>query len=251
MSKHHKIQFKKKKKIKHLYKQIPSELVLPLSSVKTLGFNSSKQLTLSAASSSFLPQPLVLFLMINSKLGLSNVKKILSKCARDQNIWKCISTSLENKYSSAYSCIYGWVGTVASELKTLIFIYFTSEIQFPVIHFTDKIHKTWFSWFLLCLCSHNIWAIPEDSVAGEGRKSEGEDGIWVPGKGQGRGGLQNKDRNPDFILSARENKIWGFQQESDQFTSIFVISFAMHMTILKTELLGFCKICLKGHSHEE
>lgn len=184
MSKHHKIQLKKKKQIKHLYKQIPSELVLPLSSVKTLGFNSSKQLTLSAASSSFLPQPLVLFLMINSKLGLSNVKKILSKCARDQNIWKCISTSLENKHSSAYSCIYGWVGTVASELKTLIFIYFTSEIQFPVIHFTDKIHKTWFSWFLLCLCSHNIWAIPEDSVAGEGRKSEGEDGMST-GKGAG------------------------------------------------------------------
>lgn len=43
-------------------------------------------------------------------------------------------------------------------------------------------------------------------MAGEGRKSEGEDGMST-GKGAGQRRTPEQDRNPDFILSARENKI--------------------------------------------
>lgn len=184
MSKHHKIQFKKKKlnTYTNRYSVSLSSLYHLLRHWGSIHPNNRHCQQLAPV---FYPNLWYYSWWSTQSYVFLMLKKILSKCARDQNIWKCISTSLENKHSSAYSCIYGWVGTVASELKTLIFIYFTSEIQFPVIHFTDKIHKTWFSWFLLCLCSHNIWAIPEDSVAGEGRKSEGEDGMST-GKGAGQ-----------------------------------------------------------------
>lgn len=86
MSKHHKIQFKKKK-----LNTYTNRYSVSLSSLYHLlrhwGSIHPNNRHCQQLASSFLPQPLVLFLMINSKLCLSNVKKnIIKMCPRSKHL---------------------------------------------------------------------------------------------------------------------------------------------------------------------
>lgn len=68
---------------------------------------------------------------------------------------------------------------------------------------------------------------------------------------------RDRDREGSYESTRTRVNIWtlfsmieeikvGFWQHSDQLPSIFILSFARPIRAPKAELLGFCKICLKG-----
>lgn len=131
--------------------------------------------------------------------------------------------------------------TIAFETKTLLFIAFTSEIQLPVMISLIKLikHHSHDS-YLLCLVLIISGQLPRPAWKSEGKMAyENRD---RDGSSEG-----NRTRaNIWTLFSMQEETKVGFRQHSDQLPSIFIISFARPIRAPKAELLGFCKICLKG-----